>query len=301
MIEEQMQWKDITCGNQRKVGLGYESVPPPFNHNYIAIPLSQEEIDREPFLVYGKPTSEQATKSNDKILDTNISTLSADVSVVQGEQEAEKSESNNSVSKFGVEFCDESVLNSNTKVFVSGGVLFHTDNFENNGVVSDKIAKSDLNASTSSTFATQSSTSSCKCENARKYNKDHKSDKSSTQSNDNKQICFNCGTAGHIARNCLNRMFVHHMLKRGENESRGRSLIRKSSRTRSRDDAWKTNQNKKMEGFQKNKQVFNKFTNSLPKSTQAKPKSISSKSRSGSSNSSSRKSTCSKKTKKKIV
>ena len=57
MIEEQMQWKDITCGNQRKVGLGFESVPPPFNHNYTAIPLSQEEIDREPFLVYGKPTS----------------------------------------------------------------------------------------------------------------------------------------------------------------------------------------------------------------------------------------------------
>ena len=131
-------------------------------------------------MVYGKSGSEQSTRSNDKILDTNISTSSADKSVVQGEQEAEKSDSNNCVSKFGVEFCDESVLNSNTKVFVSGGVLFHTDNFENDGVVFDKTAKSDLNASTSSTFATQSSACSCKCENARKANKNHKFDKSST-------------------------------------------------------------------------------------------------------------------------
>ncbi|KAL7598885.1 hypothetical protein Lser_V15G22440 [Lactuca serriola] len=213
MIEGQMQWKDITCGNQKKVGLGFESGPPPFNHTYTVIPLSQEEIDREPFMVYGKSASEQATRSNDKILDTSISTSSAD----------------------------------------------------------------------------------------KKDNKNQKSDKSSTKSNGNKQICFNCGTTGHIARNCLNRMFVHHMSKRGENESRGRSLIRKSSRTRSRDDDWKTNQNKKMASFQKNKHVFNKFTNSLPKSTQAKPKSISSKSRSGTSNSSSRNSTYSKQTKKKTI
>ena len=164
MIEGQMQWKDITCGNQIKVGLGFESVPPPFNHNYTAIALSQEEIDREPFMVYGKSASEQATRSNNKFLDTNISTSSADVAVVQGEQEAEKSKSNNYVCKFGVEFCDESMLNSNSKFFVSGGVLFPTNKFEKDGVVSDKIDKSDLNASTSSTFATQSSTCSCKCE-----------------------------------------------------------------------------------------------------------------------------------------
>ena len=53
IIEEQMKWKD-----QKHVGLGYESVPPPFSHTYIPTPLTQEEIGREPYMIYGKPTAE---------------------------------------------------------------------------------------------------------------------------------------------------------------------------------------------------------------------------------------------------
>ena len=65
---------------------------------------------------------------------------------------------------------------------------------------------------------------------------ENKSEKGSTCFNNNKQICFNCGIGGHIARNCPNRMFVHYTSQRGENEFRGRSLTRNSSRARSQND-----------------------------------------------------------------
>ena len=89
LIEGQSHWRDITHGNQIKVGLGFESVPPPFNHNYTAIPLSQEEIDREPCMVYGKSASEQEIQSSYETLHTNVFTSSADISIVQGEHAAE--------------------------------------------------------------------------------------------------------------------------------------------------------------------------------------------------------------------
>ena len=75
-------------------------------------------------MVYGKSASEQAIQSNNESFHTNISTLSADISIVQGEHEAETFESNNHVSKPGVNSCDESVSKANENVFVSGGILF---------------------------------------------------------------------------------------------------------------------------------------------------------------------------------
>ena len=112
IIEEQMQWKD-----KKQVGLGYESVPPPFNHTYIPTPLTQEEIDREPYMIYGKPAAEQATGPSARVFDTNISTSNTDVSVSQGKQGNEKSESSKLVSMFGVPICDEYVSNVKTDVF----------------------------------------------------------------------------------------------------------------------------------------------------------------------------------------
>ena len=44
LIEGQSHWRDITHGNQIKVGLGFESVPPPFNHNYTAIPCLKKKL-----------------------------------------------------------------------------------------------------------------------------------------------------------------------------------------------------------------------------------------------------------------
>ena len=114
--------------------------------------------------------------------------------------------------------------------------------------------------------------------------------KGSTRSCENKQISFNCGTASHIARNCSNRMFVHFSTPRKENVSRGRSLTRKSSRSRLREDGWKILNNKKKAYPKPNKQVFYK-------STITEPMSILSKGAFGSSTTRSRKSKRSKKKK----
>ena len=224
-------------------------------------------------------------------------TSSANISIVQGEHAAETFESNNVVIESGVNYSNESVSKSNTNVFVSGGILFQSKN-DSNSVVSDQTAKSDLHVSASNTSVTKFYDGSCKCNCVRNGKAKNNTDNSSAKVSDNKQICFNCGTAGHIARNCMNRMFVSHTTKRGENEFRGRSLTRKIPKTHSRNGDLNTTLNKKFKRFQKNKQVFCKNNRSLPKSTQAKPKSNLSKSRKGSSNSSSRKSTGSKQTNK---
>ena len=41
LYETQLKFKE----NQNK-GLGYDSVPPPYNHNYTSIPMKKKEIDR---------------------------------------------------------------------------------------------------------------------------------------------------------------------------------------------------------------------------------------------------------------
>lgn len=97
---------------------------------------------------------------------------------------------------------------------------------------------------------------SCSCGKCKGVSIENKYEKGSTSFNNNKQICFNCGIGGHIARNCQNRIFVHYMSPRGENESRGRSLTRKSSRTRSRDDDWKDDRSRKGQFFRRIKRFF---------------------------------------------
>ena len=133
LIEEQMQWRD-----QKQVGIGYDSVPPPFNHKYTPTPLSQEEIDREAYMVYSKPTAEQAIGPSARVLDTNLSTSNTDMSVSQGKQGDQKSESNKSVSKFGVPICDESVFNVKTDVFVCDDVMSKIGNSEKCDVAFEK-------------------------------------------------------------------------------------------------------------------------------------------------------------------
>ena len=78
MIENCLKFKD----NQQK-GLGYDSVLPPFNHNYTGVLLTQEEIDQEPFIVLGKLAA-QVTKSSAREIDTNIFTSHAHLSLSQG-------------------------------------------------------------------------------------------------------------------------------------------------------------------------------------------------------------------------
>ena len=126
-------------------------------------------------------------------------------------------------------------------------------------------------------LASQPNNIACFCETSKGVCRENESDKCSTSSNNNKQICFNCGTKGHIARNCLNRTFVSYNLPRGENEFRGRSLNRNSSRSRSRNDDWAGERNRKRDIFHIHKKVFNYHVpGSLPKTSTTKPRSSSS-------------------------
>lgn len=156
---------------------------------------------------------------------------------------------------------------------------------------------SQLSQSNAPSLASQPNSHSCSYERSKGVEMENKCDQCSTSYNHNKHICFNCGVGGHIARNCQNHMFVHFEFPRGENEFRGRSLTRKSSRNHSRNDDWKDDRSRKRAVFQKHKKVFHyKVPGSLPKPSTVKPMSVSSTNSNESSNNSGRKPTCFKQT-----
>ena len=80
MIEKQLRWQ-----GKKNVGLGYYSVPPPFNDNHTFFPLNEEEIPREAHMQYGKPIVFE-TVDIDRMNNTNVSTSHADASLVQYEK-----------------------------------------------------------------------------------------------------------------------------------------------------------------------------------------------------------------------
>ena len=134
------------------------------------------------------------------------------------------------------------------------------------------------------TPVTQPESCTCTCGKSKGVDKNTRPEKSDTSFYVKKQTRFNCGTAGHIARNCPNRAFLPFHALRGENESRGRSLIRKISRSRSHDDDWNVNKNRKQAEHEKNKHVLHEnTTGTFTKPNVAKPRSGSLKSSSGSS------------------
>ncbi|XP_023764602.1 uncharacterized protein LOC111913103 [Lactuca sativa] len=186
IIEKQMKWKD-----KKQVGIGYKSVPPPFNYNYTTQPMTLEEIDREPFMVFGKSAAEQATKPSARVLDTNISTSIADVTVSQQTQDDGKIESNNNlVSKVGVSNSnvDESVLDVKTDILSCDDVMSNSNVSDSCDVVFVKSTESDTNISTPSTSVTHSNFCNCTCGKVRKVHKIMKSDNGGTKSKDNKQF-----------------------------------------------------------------------------------------------------------------
>ena len=70
-----------------------------------------------------------------------------------------------------------------------------------------------------------------------------------------KQTCFNCGVAGHIARNCPHRPYVPYYAQRWENVSRGSSSKRNPSQSRSDGDWNADKDNKTKNQTHKNKQI----------------------------------------------
>ena len=59
-------------------------MPPPYNHNYQFKPLTEQEINREPFLKYGFVSG-----GSINVESTNVSTSHTDQSHSQSKQEAE--------------------------------------------------------------------------------------------------------------------------------------------------------------------------------------------------------------------
>ena len=74
----------------QKKGIGYDKVPPPFNHNYQYRPVSDEEIANESFMVYGKPKS-FVSGGVINVENTNVYTSPADQSLNQSKHEVEGS------------------------------------------------------------------------------------------------------------------------------------------------------------------------------------------------------------------
>ena len=149
--------------------------------------------------------------------------------------------SNDNVFCGGVSITSDTVLNGLKKSSLNNLV-------DNSDVCDNDFEKPPVSQSSPSnvpSLASQPNSCSCSCERSKGDSMENKSDQCSTSYNNNKQICFNCGVGGHIARNCQNRMFVHFEFPRGENESRGMSLTRKSSRNHSRNGDWKDDRSRK--------------------------------------------------------
>ncbi|XP_052622736.1 uncharacterized protein LOC128128015 [Lactuca sativa] len=226
----------------------------------------EDVIYKEPHLRYGQPAS-FVSRGFINIESTNVSTSSADQPLDQTERVSCVDSSSDTVEFNFFDMFDELFNNSDA-----------CDSHEESSILQVKTneAPSLISQPNSHAFSSEKSKSVCQ---------ENKSEKCNTSSS-NKHICFNYGVGGHIARNCQNRIFVNYLSPRGENESRGRSLIRKSSRARSRNNDQKDDKVRKRASFQSNKEVFtNKAQNSFPKPNKAPPRSVSSKSNSRSSTS----------------
>ena len=229
-------------------------------------------------------------ESSSRVKDTNVSDLHADLPLDQGKQAAGESFSDNNV----VLQSDVSVMNTNvfisnlkTNVLVYDDVV-NTDDSDVSDKCGDVSDKSKSHESVTGTYkpdnlVTQSESCTCTCGKIKEWNKVTKLEKSGKNFHVKKHTCFNCGTPGHISRNCPNHVFVPFYTQKGVNESWGRSLKRKSSRFHSIDGDRNINKERKWANIEKNKRFLNKnLTGTLTRPKVVKPNSVSSKSSSGS-------------------
>jgi len=206
MIEKQLRWQD-----KRNEGLGYNSVPPPFNDNYTP-PLESIEIEQQ--LQYGKSTvtdsveTEHSSQTGSECVnDTDVSTSCAGSELVDNGKRQDKINSKIHKPVYFVKpsekcscSCGHSLKQNQTRT------------------------KSQNQSRTK--FHNQSRTKS------QSYGPGPCLDQYPLK----RQTCFNCGIPGHIARNCPHRAYVPYYVHGWQNVPTGRSS--KSSRSRSRDGDW---------------------------------------------------------------
>ena len=233
MIEKQLQYQ-----THKKEDLGYHNVPPPFNDNYTPSLNSYEDDDTAQYVessntVFVK-SDECSSSKSEHVNATNASTSHADEVLVGDGSKKDSDDLVSSVDR------DENVLNlkSNT----SAAKTFH----------SRKIEKQPVN------FVKPYDKCSCACENSKQKNQTESKTKNKAktknrtmspsgpgQCHDNfplkRQTCFNCGIAGHIARNCPYHVDIPYHGQGLLDVIKGRSLMRNPSNSRSQNSDWNAN------------------------------------------------------------
>ena len=177
LFENQLKFKD----NQNK-GLGYDCVPPPFNHNYNP-PLETNE--EEMYAQYGQTSASASVK-------TEQSGPTEDV---------EMNDTNDSTSCAGKVVEDE----NKEKTIKQSNDSSNSESVASNSVTPNKPAVEKYRPPNQ---VKQPTCCKCACGNNQKQGKDMLPGAGRNNSTVKKKTCFHSGTPGHIARNCPNRAYI---------------------------------------------------------------------------------------------